>query len=367
MKKVIIFSNADSHFFAHLLPIATKAIASGYDVSVITKVTNYKEKIENFGIKVLPIALDRKGINPFTELLTLIGLIRIIRCENPDIIHNFTIKPIIYGSIASWCCTPKPKVINNFIGMGFVFISKNPLYSFIRKCICFFLYLHSKCWQTKIIVQNSDDKKLLAEHKISNIFAQCSVGVNMEEFEILPEPKGEKIIFALVSRMLIDKGVYEFIKAAEILHKKGVKAEFWLVGLPDEGNQSSITMEEIHSFEKSGFVKYLGFQNVKNIWKKAHVAVLPSYREGMSRSLLEAGAYGRAIITTDAPGGRDLITHNVNGLLVAVNSVEPLADAMEFMVLNPEIRKNLAKNIRQEIADKYDSDFITNKMVQFYE
>lgn len=367
MKKVIIFSNADSHFFAHLLPIATKAIELGYDVNLITKVTDYKDRIESFGIKVLPISLDRKGINPFSELLTLIELIRIIRSSRPDILHNFTIKPIIYGSIAAWFCASRPKVINNFIGMGFVFISKNPLYSFIRKIICFFLYLDSKFRKTKVIVQNSDDKKLLEGHRISNIFTQCSVGVNMKEFEHLPEPRGDKIIFALVSRMLIDKGIYEFVKAAKILHKKGLNAEFWLAGLPDEGNKSSITMEEIHSFEKTACVQYLGFQNVKNIWKKAHVAVLPSYREGMSRSLLEAGAYGRAIITTDAPGGRDLVTHNVNGLLVDLRSVESLADAMEFMVLNPEIRKKFAETIRQEILDKYDSDSITNKMVQFYE
>jgi glycosyltransferase involved in cell wall biosynthesis len=311
--------------------------------------------------------MDRKGINPLSELLTLIRLIRLIRSECPDILHNFTIKPIIYGTIASWFCISRPKVINNFIGMGFVFISKNPLYVFIRSIICFLLSIDSKFGKTKTIVQNSDDKKLLEEYGISNIFTQCSVGVNMNEFALLPEPKGDKIIFALVSRMLIDKGIYEFVKAAQILHKKGLNAEFWLVGFPDEGNKSSLTMEEIHSFEATECVKYLGFQNVENIWRKAHVAVLPSYREGMSRSLLEAGAYGRAIITTDAPGGRDLVTHNVNGLLVQLKSVEGLEDAMEFLVLNPEIRKNFAHNIRQEIASKYDSDFITNKMVHFYD
>lgn len=367
VKKVIIFSNSDAHFFAHLLPIASKAIERGYDVSLITRATDYKEKIESFGIEVIPIALDRKGINPFYELLTLTNVIRIIRSSSPDIIHNFTIKPIIYGSIASWFCSCKPKVINNFIGMGFIFISKNPLYVFIRKIICGFLYLHSKCTETKVIVQNSDDKKLLTSYGISNISTECSVGVDIKEFEVLAEPKSKKVVFALVSRMLKDKGIYEFVQAAEILHNKGLNAEFWLVGAPDEGNKSSITMKEILAFENDGFVKYLGFQDVKNIWQKAHVAVLPSYREGMSRSLLEAGAYGRAIITTDAPGGRDLVAHNVNGLLVPVKDVEALAGAMELLGLNHQKRKNFASLIRQEISSKYDSDFITNKMVEYYE
>lgn len=367
MKKVIIFSNSDSHFFAHLLPIATKAISLGYHVSLVTKVTDYKKRIEDFGVKVIPISLDRKGTNPFYEFITLIEIINIIRSTHPNILHNFTIKPIIYGSIASWFSSTKIKVINNFVGMGFVFISNSFLYSVMRSLICLFLRVDSTFNKSKIIVQNSDDQKLLQEYDIPNVSIQCSVGVDIKEFCVLKEPKDDKIIFALVSRMLIDKGVYEFVKAAEILHKKCVKAEFWLVGTPDEGNKSSIKISEIKAFEKSGFIKYLGFCDVKKIWQEAHVAVLPSYREGMSRSLLEAGAFGRAIITTDAPGGKDLVRHNENGLLVPVKDDKALADAMEFMILNHEIRKSFASKIRKEISEKYDSNIITIKMLEFYE
>lgn len=367
MKKVVIFSNSDSHFFYHLLPIATKAIDLGYQVSLITKVINHKEKIENLGIKVIPISLDRKGMNPLCEFFTLFRIISIIREARPDILHNFTIKPIIYGSIASLFCNSRPKIINNFIGMGFLFISQNLLHSFIKHMICLFLSKISGLDKVQTIVQNSDDKHLLNSYKIENVSVECSVGVDIDDFDILKEPKNNKTIFALVSRMLVDKGIYEFVEASEILHEKGIKAEFWLAGLPDEGNKSSLTIKEIEHFEKMGFIKYLGFQDVKKIWQKAHVAVLPSYREGMSRSLLEAGAYGRAIITTDSPGGRDLISHNVNGLLVPIKNPNALADAMEFMVLNPLIRKQFAEQIRKEIAIKYDSEVISAKMVRFYE
>jgi glycosyltransferase involved in cell wall biosynthesis len=368
MKRILIFSNSDSGFYFHLLPIAIAAKKEGYEVILLIACTNYLEKIERHGFRIIPISLKRNGINPFLEILTLVKVIRTILSEKPDILHNFTIKPILYGSIASLFSRKKMKVINNFLGMGFIFISDKFLYLTLCKIICLILRLVSKIRNVKYIAQNPDDKQLLIDCKVTkalDISAQCSVGVEIKNFEQLAEPHG-KIIFALVARMLMDKGVYEFAAAAKILRQKKLDAEFWLVGAPDEQNSASLNLLELQNIDKEGYVRYLGFQDIKKVWRGAHVAVLPSYREGLSRALLEAGAYGRAVITTDAPGGRELVTDHVNGLLVQPKDITGLASAMELLAVNQDLRKNLGVQIRKHISDNYDANIIAKKMIRFY-
>ncbi|MFU7502632.1 MAG: glycosyltransferase [Candidatus Tisiphia sp.] len=146
-----------------------------------------------------------------------------------------------------------------------------------------------------------------------------------------------------------------------------MNAEFWLVGEADKDNKQSIAQSILEDYQNLGYIKYLGYQkNIEKIWKKAHIAALPSYREGLSRSLLEAGAYGRAIITTDAPGGRELIQDQINGLLVKPQNTEDLARAMELLITMPLLRKHLGKKIRQDILEKYDCQLISEKMTNFY-
>lgn len=369
MKKIVIFTNSDWHFYAHLLPIALKAKAKGYEITLLTNVSTFQEKIEKLAIKVIPIRIERNGLNPFTDLLLLYKVIKILGKEKPDILHNCTIKPIFYGSISSLFCHI-PHIINNFIGMGIIFISDNFILKLIKYIIVKLLSLITYYKPMLFIVQNQDDQtsliKLcnLSSHLVVN---QCSVGIDIKEFPALLEPPDEKIIFALVARMIIDKGIYEFIYAAKILRQKGLEAEFWLVGEPDKNNNRSINQNILKQYQTQGYIKYLGYQqNIKKIWQKAHVAVLPSYREGISRSLLEAGAYGRAIITTDAPGGRELVQDRINGLLVAPKNIEDLAKAMELLTLNSPLRKRLGAKIRQDILTKYDSELIAEKMVNFY-
>lgn len=369
-KKLLLFANSCKHFYQHLLPIALSAKNSGYNVTLLTNSdVVYNKKIEDFGIGVITLSLSRKSINPVREILTLAQVISVLRKEQPDILHNFTIKPIVYGSIASWLYNKKIKLINNFLGMGFVFISTNSFYQLLRKLIYFVLAQTVKNHQADIIVQNADDKELLVTYAgidKRSVFVQCSVGLETAHFPKLEEPQG-KIVFALVARMLKDKGIYEFIQAARILKEQNVAAECWLVGDIDEGNHSSITLTELQQVVQKGIVKYLGYQeNIGDIWQKAHVAVLPSYREGLSRSLLEAGAYGRAIITTDAPGGRELITDKLNGLLVLPKDVTSLVTAMKLLADSAKLRQELGHNIREHIITHYDNKIIVSQMLDFY-
>ena len=368
MKKLVIFTNSDSHFYAHLLPIALAAKANSYQVKILTNVSDFQNKIQKYGIQVIPLSINRSSINPFREFMLLLRVIRIIKTEKPDILNNFTLKPIIYGSIAA-LFAKVPRIINTFLGMGTIFISNNVLIKLLKVFICQLLKIIYNFKNMLFIAQNNDDKKLLIELKIAkenDIVVQCSVGVKAEEFPKLPEPKG-KIIFALVARMIADKGINEFIIASKLLKEKGIEAEFWLVGEPDKQNRTSISLDKLKYYHQQGYVRYLGFQtNIKKIWKQAHVAVLPSYREGLSHALLEAGAYGRAIITTDAPGGRELIKDKNNGLLVKVKDYKSLANAMELLVVDNSLRKKLGNQIRQDIANLYDTAIIQNKMISFY-
>ncbi|MDF2964908.1 MAG: alpha-D-QuiNAc alpha,3-galactosyltransferase [Rickettsiaceae bacterium] len=368
MEKVIIFTNADWHFYAHLLPIALEAKNQGYQVKILTSISHFKDKIEQHGLEVIPIKLKRSSLNPFAELFLLIRIIKIIRKEAPDILHNLTIKPILYGSIAAFVCKT-PKVINNFLGMGTIFISNQLKFRLIKFMISKTLNFISNYKKMLFIVQNRDDEKLLSDSgfsKHSEIIAQCSVGINTKEFGKLTDPQGP-IIFALLARMIVDKGIYEFVNAARILKKKGINAEFWLVGEPDKDNKNSLTESELKEYDNKGYIKYLGFcSDIKKIWEKAHVAVLPSYREGLSRSLLEAGAFCRAIITTDAPGGRDLVKHNETGLLVKPGDVASLSEAMELLAQNENLRKNIARNVYNHIITNYDASLIAKKTVSLY-
>lgn len=371
MQKILIFSNNDSHFYHHLLPIALEAKKQGYKVCVLTKITKWQEKIEAHGLRVIDITLDRKNLNPFKEIMLLFKLIQTIYAEKPDILHNFTIKPILYGSIAGGLLKT-PQIVNNFLGLGYVFINNNFASRALRKLICTTLSFLGKFKPIKFIAQNQDDRNLLVKLKIAPedlIFNQCSVGVDLNQFPVMPEAENPQgvTIFALVSRMLKDKGVVEFIEAAKILKAKNLAAEFWLVGEPDKGNPASVSEEFLIKAEREGIVKYLGFRaDIVSIWKKAHVAVLPSYREGLSRSLLEAGSCQRAVITTDAPGGSDLIQDQVNGLLVKAQDSMSLAQAMELLCASKELRKQLAANLQKHIEANYTSEIIAKKMLQFY-
>lgn len=359
-KKIIFFTNADWHFYNHLLPIALEAKNRGYDVALLTKIDNYGTKIEKEGIRIIDLDITRGGMNPIKELITIFKLFFILLKEKPDILHNFTIKPILYGTIVN-LFTGIPKLINSFLGMGYLFISQNILIRYLRMIYCNLLYLTSFIRKPLYIVQNKDDKLLLESLNISNIKIQCCVGVDIKEYQQMPEPKGQ-IVFALVSRMLKDKGVLEFIEAAKEL--KDLQAEFWLVGSPDTGNKASLT-EEVLKSQK--YVKYLGQKkDIKSIWKKAHIAVLPSYREGLSRSLLEAGAIGRAIITTDAPGGRDLVNNKKDGLLIAAKDSTKLANAMRLLYDDKNLRAKLAKNMRKKIVEKYDAGYIAESVINIY-
>lgn len=369
MKTILLFCNSDKHFYEHLKPIAIGAITKGYRVVLLTSVSKYQQQLEHLRITVIHSKMHRHSLNPVTECFTLLNTIMQIRNIRPDIIHNFTIKPILYGSIAGIFCCKSTKIINTFLGLGYLFTHNSISLRCIRRFTMLILKFISIARAMICNVQNADDKVLIQKALHSNkitIVKQCSVGIYSKEFRLLPHPEG-KIVFAFVGRLLKDKGVIEFVEASRILHNHGVNASYWLVGDIDLEYRSSLTRQELSDIKSEGIVQVLGYRDIFDIWKLAHVAVLPSYREGLSRSLLEAGAYGRAIITSDAPGGRELIINGVDGFLVKPRDVASLVNAMQILATNTRLRIAFAKQIRNKVIANYTDTVVVNKMLNLYQ
>ena len=367
-KKILYLVTEDWYFCSHRLPVARGAHNAGMDVVVATRVSDHRSEIENEGFKLIPLGLRREGRNPFTELLFIIELVKIYRREKPDIVHHVALKPILYGSLAA-LLSGVPHIINAFTGLGYIFMGKSILQRLLRLTIIPIMRILLSRNNSHLIVQSIDDLKLLQQIGIGASEHTTLIpgsGVDIEHFKPVPEPGGP-ITVALVGRMLWDKGVGEFVEAARILHKKGEPIRAILVGTPDPANPKSIPEATLRAWELEGLIEWRGFEkDVRKIWANAHIAVLPSYREGMPKSLLEAAAMGRPLVAADAPGCRDLIKNGENGILVKVGDALSLADAIELLAKSPDERLRLGDRAREIVEGAYSADAISQQTSELY-
>jgi glycosyltransferase involved in cell wall biosynthesis len=368
MKKILFFVSEDWYFCSHRLELAKFAIKNGFEVTLITRVTNDVVKIRDAGIHVIPVKIERSKLNFFSDLKLLIVLIQIYRKLKPDIVHHVAVKPVLYGSIAALFAKRK-NIVNALGGLGFVFSSNNLKAKLLRPIIknAFRLLLGKK--GSRLIVQNKDDYSLfLNKFGIDEckIFLIKGAGVDNRFYKVLPEPSG-KIVVTLLARMLIDKGVVEFVEAAKICKDKGSNIEFHLVGDPDPLNPASLSTDVLNSWNDEGYIIWKGFESdISSVWANSHISVLPSYREGLPKSLLESAACGRAIVTTDVPGCREVVIDGVNGLLVPAKDSQALAEAIEKLALDENMRKIMAVNGRRLIDDELSSDRVHEQTLSLY-
>ncbi|GAB4337652.1 MAG: glycosyltransferase family 4 protein [Calditrichia bacterium] len=365
--KLIFFIPADYYFYTHRLPVAKAALKEGFEVSVITKPGDFVEKIEKENIRLIPINFSRNSLNPFRESLTILKLWKIYRSEKPDIVHHVALKPILYGSIAAKLNFNKIKIVNAFAGGGWLFTSNSSLSKFLKRIINILKKIAIK--NTFIIVQNYDDYNSLRE-QVSNspIYAILGSGVDPEEYYFCPDPENEVVTVSLVSRMLWEKGVADFIDAIRILKRKGVKANFLLAGGTDEGNPSSIPISIINGWEKEGLIKYLGYvENIMTLYEKTNIICLPSYYgEGLPKSLIEAASSGKPIVTTDWIGCREIVKDGLNGILVPIKNAEKLADALEKLILNKKLRVEMGKKGRELVVNHFTTEIVVKNTLNVY-
>ena len=367
-KKILFVCNVDWFFLSHRLLIAREALNKGYEVAIAAEDTGKGKEIESFGFQFYHLPLSRSGANPFKELITLVNIYKLYKRIHPDIIHHITLKPIIYGSLISRLLGVG-KIVNAVSGLGYNFIKENN--SLLQRLIIELMKFGFKR-DIKFIFQNRDDYQ---ELKDQNVFSKYNSfyfikgsGVDLNKFYATPMPDFSKIKIVLAGRMLIDKGVYEFYEAAMLLKPKYFnKLEFRLAGIADNNNRSGISIETLTSWSLNNYFKWIGHQSdISRLYRNSHIVILPSYREGIPRSLIEACASGRAIITTDAVGCKECVDEGVNGLKVKVKDSKNLALAIENLINEPEKIVMMGKESRLKAEREFDVKQVINTHLNIY-
>ena len=336
-KKLLFVVNVDWFFLSHRLAIALEAQRQGFEVHIATRVTDRLDELLRHGLIVHVLALDRAGAGLANAWRTATQLWRVLRAVKPDVVHLVTIKPILLGGLMARL-TRVPAVVVAVSGLGYVFMSHGSA-AFVRRWLVTLLYRVALSHPNlKVIFQNSDDLRSLTEivHlSAGNAVVLRGSGVDLAHFVQLPLPGGIPVV-VLAARLLADKGVFEFVQAARLLLQRACSARFVLVGMVDAPNPTSVTRADLDAWVNEGVVEWWGHRSdMSQVLAMARVVVLPSYREGLPKVLLEAAACGRAVVTTDVPGCRDAIDPGVTGLLVPVQNAVALADALESLIISP--------------------------------
>jgi glycosyltransferase involved in cell wall biosynthesis len=368
-KSILFFVNVDWFFVSHFVLVAVEALNKGYDVHILCKVITKKDYLENLGFTVHNIDISRGKINIVRELITLRQVYKSIKEIAPDVIELYTIKPIIYGGIASKLLNIKKKIFY-VTGLGYVFINRGFIDS-IKINLYKLLYKFSiQGDSTKVIVENSSDEGFIKELNVVNsskIHLIKGAGVNVNSINYVEE-RIDKIVIVMASRLLRDKGVFEYVEAAKIIKNKGLNVEFRLYGDIDEDNPASLNDTEIKVIKDRKFVEVCGFtDDIINVFLDASIIVLPSYREGFPKVLIEAAACGRAIVTTDVPGCRDAIQHNKTGLLCKSRDSYTLASQIEKLILSKKLRNDMGRKGRRMAIEEFDQNKIVEKHFKIIE
>jgi glycosyltransferase involved in cell wall biosynthesis len=339
-RKLLYVVNNPAFFMSHRLPLACAAQAAGFDVHVATMAGDAAREIEAHGMTHHVIPMTRSGHNPFQELATLWALRRLFVAIKPDVVHLVTIKPVLYGGIAARMAGVRG-VVAAISGLGFIFTRSGARARLVRSVVARLYRLALGHRNSRVIFQNTSDRdtlKNLGAVRADQIVIIRGSGVDLDTYRYAPEPS-LPIIVTMASRLLIDKGVLEFVMAARILRKRKSGIRMQLAGTPDMGNPASVLPDDVEDWQRDGAVICLGErEDVAELYRQSHIVALPSYREGMPKSLLEAAASGRAVVTTDVPGCRDAIEPDITGLLVPVRDAEALAQAIERLAVNTDER-----------------------------
>lgn len=371
--KVLIVVNVDYFFVSHRLNVGLRALKEGWEVHVATELTSKRELLESCGFFVHHIPVGRNTLNPYRLIKMAWCLGGIIKKIRPDVIHLVTIKPVLIGgSLAR--LFKVGAVVYAVSGLGYVFTSGGR-FSSVRRFLVHAWYKFVLSAENKIIIfQNLQDRntiesiKKLSETEVMMIPGS---GVDLVEYGFSPFQVNDfsEIKIIMASRLLVEKGVREFVEAARQITSRCPHVRFTLVGAPDTANPASITEKELKNWKDEGCVEVLGARtDVAALMQQSHIVVLPSYYgEGLPKVLIEAAACGRAVITTDMPGCRDAIEHGVTGLLVKPRDVDDLIDAIQGLIDNPELCIELGKAGRRRAELLFDVNDVAQKHMDVYD
>jgi glycosyltransferase involved in cell wall biosynthesis len=368
MIRVALIANTDWYLYNFRLSLVKALQEKDYDVILISPGGEYTSLLKEQGFKWYEWQVSRQSIVPWQELKSIRRLVHLYRQLKPDLVHHHTIKPVLYGGIAAHRAQV-PAVVASITGRGYSFQGQGSRAQLLEQVVKPFYRCVLRIDNTQIIFENESDQQYFVHAGFANP-EQChlieSVGVDPELFYPVPEPDGPAVIL-LASRMLWDKGVGVLVEAARLLQQKGLEFKIELVGNPDPGNPTSISKKQLHAWEKENLLEWLGWQSdMQHIFAQCHIVVLPSFHEGVPTGLLEAAACGRPIVASDIPGCRTVVNDGKTGLLVPPRQPEPLAAALECLILDPDLRGRMGKAGRERILRHFTQQQINKKTLEVY-
>ena len=368
MKKLIMVVNEDRFFLSHRKNIALKAQTEGFDVTIVCKDTGRADEVKAFGFSMIEFPINPTGMNLVEELKTFFFLWRLYQQQKPDIVHHVGLKTILWGGIAAKL-SKVHGVVNAVCGLGVLFSGEKP--SFVARSVMQMMAWSNAGKNVQEIFQNEDDMQLFKQYGVVTD-GQCNFvkgsGVDLDEFNYVPEPSDGKIRVIFTARMVKEKGTITLIEAAEKLRGEfGQKAEFLLCG-DLSNNPDGIKKEELEARCDGVYLQWLGFRrDVRDLLMASHIMAFPSYyREGVPLSLIEACAIGRPIVTCDSIGCRDTVEDGVNGFLVSPRDSDALAEKLRVLILDKSLREAMGRMGRKKAEKEFSLKTVVDKHMEIY-
>jgi len=368
--KVVLFANTAWYLYNFRLSLARALVATGHEVLLISPPGEYGLRLRALGFRWIPISMVRRSLNPLVEIALIWRLVRLFRREAPALVHGFTIKCAVYGALAARLAGVAAR-ISSVTGLGYVFTSDEPRARLLRVPLKWILRFALGGSGGRLIVQNTSDLQFFVEGGLASRERTILIpgsGVDCSRFHPTTSdrrPGGLRVLLA--SRLLWDKGIGEYAQAAKALTAAGSDIEFILAGEPDPGNPASIAPHVLKAWSSSGALTCLGHvEDMVGLYADVDVVVLPSYREGLPKSLIEGAACGRALIATDAPGCRDVVVHEHSGLLIPARQWRPIEAAIARLDDDRALIGALGRAARRRALELFDEKIILRETLAVY-
>jgi len=367
--KLLFFVSVDWFFCSHFLARARAARDAGFEVVVLTNVTRHRERIEAAGLGVIHIDFDRRSLNPVAALSALWRVWKVLRQEQPDIIHQVALKPILMGSLAARF-VKQTHIVNAVVGGGYLATSETHLARLVRALLNLALRMLLNPIGSRVIFENPDDLASFVQDRCvrrTEAILIKGAGVDLADYQT-GDVLAEIPLILLPARLLWDKGVGEFVGAARKLKAQGVAARFVVVGGADKGNRAAIDDETLATWRDEGAVEFWGYRaDMPQVLAQASIVCLPSYREGLPKALLEAMAAALPCVTTDVPGCREAVRDGYNGYLVPARDVDALAQALASLIRNRTSRQEMGWRGRLRAEEEFSAAIINRETLAIYE
>lgn len=372
MSKIILFANTDWYLYNFRRSLAVAVQAAGHEVLLISPPGEYGARFRELGLRWEPLpAMDRRSLNPLRELRALAELVALFRREQPILVHNFTIKCAVYGSIAAML-TGVPARINAVAGLGYVFASNDRRARLLRPLVRALMRFALRGRRSRLILQNRDDARMFLDHRLikdARVRVIAGSGVDCNRFVPRSRSRNDPPCVLLAARLLWEKGLKEYVQASRTLRAQGRQVRFLLAGASDPGNPAAVPEATVRGWVDGGLVEWIGHvDDMPALFASTDIFVLPSYyREGLPKSLIEAAACATPLITTDMPGCRDVVTDGVDGLIVPPRDAEALCAATARLLDAPQLARKLGLAARAKALAEFDERIVIRRTLETYD